>query len=200
MAFNKITGSQAILGGATILTAPTIYGAPTALTTTASTGVTKIYGVPEIEETTTDSTLGGIKLGGCTQYIRQIALNNAGWASTNYNAEVLIPAGAVVTDAMFDVTTVSSSLTLTFGTTGDPNGFLLGIATDSLGSQSGVLTAGSETYGDLLVDKLCTTIDALGRVNYDVGETAVNVAVGRSATDLDQSVEGNLYITYIVPG
>lgn len=199
MAFSKITGNQAILGGATILSAPTIYAAAYGLTT-ASTGVFNIYGVPVIENTTTNATLGGIKKGGLSEYVLQVPFTGAQVVgSTNYNTTYQIPAEAVVRDVFVDITTIASSLALTVGTTGDPNGFFSSVATTPVGPKVGVLTAGAVTFGDLLVDQLNTTIPSKARVDYSVGASAVNVAIGRSATDLDQSVVGNIYITYVVP-
>lgn len=196
MGYQKLTGSKAILGGAVILTAPTIY---TNLSTATSS--MKIYGTPAIysSSTTAGLTKGGITLGGATRYVKKIAFTSANWTtsvSTNFNTTIQIPTSGVVTDAWFQLTSPASSLTLTAGTTGDPDGFLVGIT--GTGVQVGALTAGAVTYGALLTDQLCTTIPAKARVNY-APAAAVNVAIGRSATNLTMPA-GNLFIEYTVPG
>jgi hypothetical protein len=197
MGYQKLTGSQAILGGAVILNSPIIYSN----LTTSSTSQTKFYGTPQIEATTTDASRGGIKFGGATHFIKQIPFTSASWTTavtTNFDTTWDLPAKSVVTDVFFDITTVASSLTLTAGTNGDPNGFLTAIPTTPVGVKVGGLLAAGQLYGALLTDQLCTTIAAEGKINYTTGSSAVSVAIGRSATNLDMSVVGNLYITYIV--
>jgi hypothetical protein len=195
MGYQKLTGSKAILGGAVILTSPTIY---TNLST--STSSMKIYGTPAIYASATDLTKGGITLGGATRYIKKIAFTSASWTTsvtTNFNTTFQIPTSGVVTDAWFQLTSPASSLTLTAGTTGDPNGFLTGIT--GSGVQVGALTGGAVTYGILLTDYTWATSSvAAAKVNYAPG-AAVNVAIGRSATNLTMPA-GNLFIEYIVPG
>jgi hypothetical protein len=211
MGYQKLTGAQAILGGAVILTSPTIY---TNLST--STSSMKIYGAPIIYASSTDTAdgriqvgggltsstseaRGGISLGGATKYVKKIPFTSASWTTsvtTNFNTAFQLPASSFVTDAWFHLTSPASSLTITAGTTGDPNGFLTGIT--GTGVQVGVLTAGSQTYGVLLYNQITTTIAADARVNYAPG-AAVNVAIGRSATNLTMPA-GNLFIEYIVPG
>ena len=195
MGIQKLTGARAILGGSIILTAPTIY---TNLSTSSSS--MKIYGTPVINASATDATKGGITLGGATRYIKKVAFTSASWTTsvtTNFDTGVDIPSSGVVTDAWFQLTSPASSITITAGINGTPAGFLTGIT--GSGVQVGALTAGSVTYGSLLVDQLCTTIPAKARVNYTNATSDVSVAIGRSATNLTLPA-GNLFIEYIVPG
>lgn len=199
MGYNKLTGAQAILGGAVILTSPTIY---TNLSTATSS--MKIYGTPVINASATDATKAGITYGGATRYIKKIAFtggtSSQSWTTSvtcNFNTGFQLPTSALVTDAWFQITTIGSSITLTAGTTADPNGFLTGMS-PAMGVQAGSLTAGAITYGVLLADQLTTTIPAWGKVNY-APQAAVWVSIGRSATNLTNP-SGNLFIEYIVPG
>lgn len=189
MGYNKLTGSQAIFGAI------------------AATSSLKFVGDVRVESATTDATLGGIKLGGATAYIRQVPFTNASWTTsvtTNFNAARLLPAKAIVTDAYVDITAKAtvgtSNITLTAGTTGDPNGFLVGIATTAVGTKGGSLATGAITYGALLVETLLPTCGTIKvRRDHHVGATAQNIAIGRSSTKHTAALAGNLYITYIVP-
>ncbi len=197
MAITKLTGSRAILGGAVILSSPQIYSN----LSTSSTSQTKFYGTPEVEATATDATRGGIKLGGATMFIKQIPFTSASWTTsvtTNFDTGWDLPAKSVLTDAFFDITTVASSLTLTAGTNGDPNGFLTGIATTPVGVKAGALEEGAVTYGVLFLDDISTASVANAKINYTNGSSAVSIAIGRSATDVSMAAVGNLYLTYIV--
>lgn len=172
----KLTGSQAILGGAVILSEPVVY------------------------KSSSDTNTGGITLGRVTRYILKIPFTGASWTTsvtTNFDTGKDIPAGSIVTDAWFDITTVGTSGTLTAGTNLDPDGFLTGIGIQTAAPQIGSVAAGGVTYGALLTDLLNTTSAAYAKVNY-VATSAKSIAIGRSATTLTAGMAGNLYIEYTV--
>ncbi|MHA2086235.1 MAG: hypothetical protein ACXABD_21030 [Candidatus Thorarchaeota archaeon] len=202
MATHKLSGNQVILGGATILSAPTIYASAYSLLSTSSTGVFKIYGEPAIENTTTDKQVASIKLAGLRHYIQKVPFTFANFQTTtittNFDSGKDVPAGAMVKDAWFDILTVGTSGTITAGTDVDPNGFLTGIGIQTATAQVGSVTAGSVTYGALLVDKATTTIGSWAKVNY-VATGAKNIMIGRSATTLTAGLVGDLYIEYVLP-
>jgi hypothetical protein len=202
MAYEKLSGNQVILGGAVIHSSPTIYSGNYNILTTSSTGVFKIYGEPAIENTTTDKTVGGIKIAGVRHITQKCPFTYASFqtttVTTNFDTGKDIPAGAVVTDAWFDILTVGTSGTITAGTELDPNGFLTGINIQTATARVGEVVAGGVTYGALLVDQATTTIAAVAKVNY-VATSAKNIMIGRSATTLTAAVVGDLYVHYMVP-
>jgi len=208
MAITKISGNQVTLGGAIILTAPTIYAAGSYnKLTTSSTGKFKIYGEPAIEQTTTDKTVGSIKIGGLRYFTQKIPFTITSFLTTTLTCKAFdtgkdIPANAVVTDAWFDIhTAVSTGVRITAGTELDPNGFLNGIAVQVATAKLGEVTANtSETYGVLFLDAGSPTSgnNYLSKVNY-VSTGARNIFIGRSATTLKTNLVADLYVHYMLP-
>jgi len=206
MAHTKITGSQAILGGVDILSAPTIYGAGSYnLLSTSSTGVFRIYGEPAVEATTTDKSVASIKFAGLRHFVQKCPFSYSSLQTTtittNFDTGKDIPAGAVVTDAWFDILTVGTSGTITAGTELAPAGFLTGIgiqvATAAVGSLTA--TAAAQTYGTLFTDTVSKTSSVpSAKVNY-VATNAKNIMIGRSATTLTAGLVGDLYVHYMLP-
>ena len=198
MGYQKLTGSKAVLGGAVILTSPTIY---TNLST--STSSMKIYGAPVLYASSTDTTKGGITLGGATRHIKKIAFAAANWQTTTVTSSFAtgftLPASAIVTDAWMQITTVGSSITISAGTTSDKVGFLTGMATTPAGVHVGTMDNGGVTYGTHFIAYSWSTSDvAPTKTNYAPRATK-EVYIGRSATNLEMPA-GNLFIEYIVPG
>lgn len=204
MAKHKLSGNEVILGGANILTAPTIYAAGSYnLLTTSSTGVFKIYGVPVIENTTTDKQVAEIKKAGLRYITQKCPFTFASWTTaltsdTDFDTGKDIPAGGIVKDAWFDIHTAATSGTLTAGTDLDPDGFLTGINPQTAVPVVGALTAGAVTFGALLVDQLNTTIPSKARVDY-IATSAKNIMIGRSATTVTGAVVADLYVEYVLP-
>lgn len=203
MAYTKLTGNQAVLGGAVLHSSPTIYAAGSYnLLSTSSTGVFRIYGEPAIENTTTDKSVGSIKFAGLRYITQKCPFSFTNFQTTtittNYDTGKDIPAGAIVKNAWFDILTVGTSGTISAGTELDPNGFLTGIGIQTATAQVGSLTAGAVTIGALFVDQLNTTIPSKAKVDY-VATNAKNIVIGRSATTLTAGIVGDLYIDYVVP-
>lgn len=198
MAYTKITGNQAILAGAVLHSSPTIYAAGSYnKLSTSSTGTFQIYGVPDINNTTTDATLGGINLGGMTQYIKKIHLAAAAVNSdtTNeYGTSWNMPYGSIIEDVFMCTITraASNTNTLTVGISGDIDGFLVGVTPTS------AWTPVLASYGTLL--RAAGTSDLTARVPYySKSSTTVEVKIGRSATTFSATWTGDLFIKYLVP-
>ena len=209
MAYQKLSGNQVILGGAVILTAPTIYAAGSYnKLATSSTGVFKIYGVPAIENTTPDAKLGGLKKAGLTEYVLKIPFAGTSFATTTLTSAAFdtgkdIPAGAIVTDAWFDIHTVGTSGTIHAGTHLDVNGLLISIPIQVASPVVGTLTATSagQTYGALFTNTVSpTSAVASAKVNYVATSVAQSVMIGRSATTAGtDALVGDLYVHYMTP-
>ena len=212
MGYTKLTGSKAILGGAVILTSPTIYS-----NLSTSTSSFKIYGVPYVYTSTTDtatgrvqvggtgttsSLKGGISFGGVTRYIKKIPFTSAKWTTsvtTSFNTGWAIPSSATVHDVWFHITTVGSSIALKAGTTGTSTGFIKTAASTPAGTKRATVDNAGVTYGSHFMVYTWSTCDVAGVKEPYVPGAAKNVSIGRSATNLAMPA-GSLFIEYTVPG
>jgi len=180
MAYNKLTGSQAILGGAVILNTPTVYGTPV------------------VENATTDATLGGIKLGGATLYIKQIPFTGVSLSATTSLTDTGwdIPYGAVVEDAWIDVITKATSGTVSVGVGGSTANL---IAATACTTDAAAYAFQPVLDVDSVFINATTTLRV--RVPYSVSKatTARSVTITRSTTEFTSAFSANLYIKYIVP-
>ena len=186
MGYSKLTGAQAILGGVIVLESPTFLGKTS-------------------DAIANRANVGTFKRAGLYDTVIKIPFTGASFATTtittSFDTTRDIPAGAVVTDAWFDIHTVGTSGSITAGTDLDPDGFLKGI-----GVQTAVPVVGkldlptSVTYGALFTDSISATSSLQGtKVNY-VATSAKSVRIGRSATTAGVStVVGDLYIHFMLP-
>lgn len=184
---NRITKGRALLGsiGGTV-TLPSSH---------------RFYGDIRIAAASTDTTKGGIELGGITQYVKKIALTaglvNTGTTNT-YNTSWSLPSKSIVEDAWIQTVTEAASGTNTLGVFlgVDPaaNILLTGVEPTSSFSPTNL------TYGaaDGLLKSRSTTFEC--RVPYYANSsTSMSVRVSRSATVFSATWVGNLFIKYYVP-
>jgi hypothetical protein len=182
MAINKITGSRAKLGGiAGNVDLPTCAW---------------FNGIVRARVASTDSTRGGIQLGGMAMYIKKIAIA-ADWVNGGTTNERDtgwdLPSFSIVEDVWLQTITAATSATntLNVGIQGTIQGFLKAVTPTS------AWTPGLETQGSLLQNQ---STNFGGRISYYANSaTSKSVKVGRSATVFSSTWTGNLYIKYFVP-
>lgn len=182
MAFNRITRSRAKLGG--------FIGNLDIPTCTWFTGTARV------RQASTDSTRGGIQLGGMALFVKKIALT-ADWlnggTTTQRDTSWDLPRFSIVDDVWVQTITAATSNTLSVGIQGDSDLFLAAVTPTSAFTPSAVtyLTGGG------LVSNSTTYWYKVPY--YSNSATSLSVVIGRSATKFSATWVGNVYIKYYVP-
>ena len=183
MGYQKLTGSQAILGGA-VLSSPTIYGLPLFYDSLTSAGTTVSQ--------------GGVQVGKMKFYVKRLTISGATMTLTTSYTDTGwdIPFGAIIDDVWVDTRIAATSA-----------GHTLGVGIGTASTPSTLLSAwgGVEKFtptnvagiGTLLKSR-STTYEA--RVSYNTqASTERSISYTRDATTFTPTYSGNMYIQYRLP-
>lgn len=213
MGIQKLTGSQALLGG--------IAGDVVIRSGVTFTGNPTFIGLPEVNTSSSDATLGGLKLGNnVTMYWKEIAIATLVPAGGETDSAWDLPDSSVVLDVFIKVDTPESTGTtktldvglLSTESDGVANGFLDGVSIATAGVVAGAATVtdgtaqnyvSAKTYGAFLVDSevggnAAGTAGVIMKKNYTVDSgTARSVSYTAGSSD-NADFAGSIYINYIV--
>jgi hypothetical protein len=182
MGVQKLTGAQAILGGAIILNPTTTFGLPKFYDARTSAGMT--------------DSQGGFQVGKMKFYVKRLTLTGADFSTTSSIADTGwdVPFGAIIDDAWIDTRVAASSAgnTIAVGVAGSGNNLLNAWAAVAAFQPTPLAGYGSGLLGATTTYKV--------KVPYNMqASTTRSVTWTRSATTFTTTFSGNLYISYRLP-